>query len=70
MSSYTVFEPHKELGRWEDGGQELRHEYVGRTRVTIDPRLGPIEFLRDGVEVPCVCDPETGVLCEFHQRQN
>lgn len=64
MNGMTVFEPYV-----PNGTGELRYEWVGRTRVTIDPRLGPIEFRRDGIPVDCVCDAEAGITCRFHTRR-
>lgn len=57
----VVFEPHVPLG-----SGELHEEHVGLTTVLVDPRLGPVEFRRDGELVPCVCDPERGVQCAYH----
>lgn len=48
-------------------GPEPWITYVGRTKVYSD-RQGPYKFVRDGVEVPCVCDPEKGVTCQAHTR--
>jgi hypothetical protein len=39
---------------------------VGRTAVLWDSHGVPYRFERDGVEVPCVCDPETGKVCLKH----
>lgn len=49
---------------------ELTYTWVGRTRVTNDPKMGPIAFWRDGAEVPCVCDPECGLVCAYHAGQH
>jgi hypothetical protein len=44
-----------------------RRHYAGRTLVYSD-RYGPAEFWRGGVQVGCVCDPDTGVKCTYHAR--
>jgi hypothetical protein len=43
---------------------------VGRTTVYVDSHGDPFRFVREGVEVPCVCDSESGVTCRFdHSRE-
>lgn len=53
-------------------GNVLDHEPVitrcGRTLVYAD-RQGPYKFVRDGKEVPCVCDPKEGIVCQYHTRE-
>jgi len=39
---------------------------VGRTVVHIDSHGNPFKFERDGIEVPCVCDPDSGMTCLRH----
>jgi hypothetical protein len=63
----TVFEPYVPNGIWPNGTRGLQEEHVGATVVLVDPVMGLIEFRREGVEVPCVCDPERGVVCGYHQ---
>jgi hypothetical protein len=41
---------------------------VGQTTVFWDSMGDPYRFERDGVEVPCVCDPATGAVCGLHKR--
>jgi hypothetical protein len=38
---------------------------VGRTTVYVDSHGNPLKFMRDGAEVPCVCDPDSGLRCEY-----
>jgi hypothetical protein len=42
-----------------------RQYYVGRVLVKAD-RNGPYEFRLNGVEVPCTCDPEQRLVCQYH----
>jgi hypothetical protein len=42
---------------------------VGRTTVMTDSHGDPYKLVRDGVEVGCVCDPETGIVCVLHERE-
>src|ERR1035441_1693804 len=39
---------------------------VGRTTVYFDSHGDPYRFIRDGHDVICVCDAETGLLCQYH----
>ena len=42
---------------------------VGRTMVYVDSHGDPFKFVRDGIEVPCVCDSDSGITCSFdHSR--
>lgn len=41
---------------------------VGRTVVYVDSHGDPWKFVRDGVPVDCVCDPDSGLKCEYHSR--
>jgi len=41
-----------------------RHTQVGNTLVLSD-RHGPYGFVRGGIEVPCVCDPDH-LICAYH----
>jgi hypothetical protein len=43
-------------------------QMVGRTVVYVDSRNEPYRFVRDGAEVECICDPESGLKCTYHQR--
>jgi hypothetical protein len=50
----------------QGAAEDPRVTLVGRTMVCSD-RQGPYRFVREGVEVPCVCDPEHGVQFAYHQ---
>ena len=49
-------------------GLNSRKYKVGRTTVEVDRRGYVTYFEREGVSVPCVCDPETGIICQDHER--
>jgi hypothetical protein len=62
MSDWQGHDP-----RASDGMEALddRRTQVGRTVVFSD-RHGPYQFWREGAEVPCVCDPVSGLACKYH----
>jgi hypothetical protein len=45
-----------------------RRAYVATTLVYSD-RYGPREFWRAGQQVSCICDPDHGITCAYHGRQ-
>jgi len=46
-----------------------RKNLVGRTTVYIDSHGNPYRFERDGVQVSCVCDETTGMVCQYHEAR-
>lgn len=46
-----------------------RDHLVGRTMVRAD-RGGPWRFERDGQAVECICDPNVGIVCQYHAERD